>query len=135
MSNHALDAAYPPLQLALAHVGYFRRGTVLRRFIPCGKPGCRCQNPTPKLHGPYYQWTRKVAGKTVTVRLTHDEAALMARWIAAGRELDRVLARMERLSLRATDRILRDLRRQAPHPAARRGPRRTRGLPDSTKTG
>ena len=124
MTDDVLDPDYPPLQQALARVGYFRRGTLLRRFIPCGKPGCGCQAPTPRLHGPYYEWTRKVAGKTVTVRLSPEQATRMARWIAAGRELRRLLARMERLSLRATNRILRDLQRQAPRAPARRRPRR-----------
>jgi len=124
MADHEMDDEYRQLQQALVRVGYFRRGTLLRRFIPCGNQGCRCHPPTAQLHGPYYQWTRKVAGKTVTVRLTPQQASLMARWIAAGRQLDRLLARLERLSLRATDRVLRDLRRQTPRrPARRRAPR------------
>lgn len=32
-----------------------------------GTPGCRCKADPPQLHGPYWQWTRKVAGKTVTL--------------------------------------------------------------------
>ena len=100
---------YHQLQLALSRIGYFRRGTLLKRFMPCGKPGCACQASPPRLHGPYYQWTRKVAGKTVTVRLTAEQAELLASWIATGRELDRLIAEMERLSLRATDRILKQL--------------------------
>ncbi len=111
---------YRQARQALAQIGYFRRGTLLRRFMPCGKSGCRCQATPPQLHGPYYEWTRKVAGKTVSLRLTPEQAALMAQWIAAGRQLDRLLARLERLSLHATDHVLRELRRQAPRPSARR---------------
>lgn len=125
MADDVLDPNYPPLQQALARVGYFRRGTLLRRFIPCGKPGCGCQDSPPRLHGPYYEWTRKVAGKTVTVRLTPEQATVVARWIAAGRELRRLLTRMELLSLRATDRILRDLPRQAQSTPPRRRTRRS----------
>jgi hypothetical protein len=50
-----------------------------------------------------------VDGKTVTVRLTREQAELLAVWIATGRELDRITAQMERLSLRATDRLLKKL--------------------------
>jgi len=64
----------------------------------------------PRLHGPYYQWTRKVRGKTVTVRLTQQEAELLETWIANGRRLDRLLDQMQRVSLRVTDRLLRSLR-------------------------
>ena len=104
-----LPQTYQQLQHALGRVGYFRRGTLLKRFMPCGKPGCACQASPPRLHGPYYQWTRKVGGKTVTVRLTREQADLLAVWIATGRELDRIIAQMERLSLRATDRLLKKL--------------------------
>ena len=104
-----LSADYRQLQLTLSRIGYFRRGTLLKRFMPCGKPGCACQANPPRLHGPYYQWTRKVDGKTVTVRLSAEQAELLEGWIAAGRELDRTVAKMERLSLHATDRLLKQL--------------------------
>lgn len=119
-----LREQYEALQRSLAGLGYFRRGSLVRRFMPCGKPGCSCQASPPSLHGPYYQWTRKVRGKTVTVRLTREQADHLARWIATGRQMDRILAQMERLSLRATDRLLRDLpiatRKSTPPRPARR---------------
>jgi len=90
-----LQRDYRQLQLTLSRIGYFRRGTLLKRFMPCGKPGCACQATPPRLHGPYYQWTRKVAGKTVTVRLSAEQAELFEGWIAAGHELDRIVAEME----------------------------------------
>ena len=102
---------YEELKRSLAELGYFRRGSLVRRFMPCGKPGCRCQASPPQLHGPYYQWTRKVGGKTVTVRLTKQEAELLRTWIANGRRLDRLLAQMQRVSHRVTDRLLRRLRK------------------------
>ena len=111
---------YRQLQSALGAIGYFRRGTLLKRFMSCGKPGCACQASPPRLHGPYHQWTRKVDGKTVTVRLSAEQAELLAGWIATGRELDRLIAEMERLSLAATQRILKDL----PPAMSRRSPTR-----------
>jgi hypothetical protein len=104
-----LPQSYQALQRALGRVGYFRRGTLLKRFMPCGKPGCACQASPPRLHGPYYQLTRKVEGKTLTVRLTREQADLLAVWIDAGREMDRIIAKMEQMSLRATDRLLKKL--------------------------
>ena len=59
----------------------------------------------------YSQWTRTVGGKTVTVRLTTPQARLLETWIAHGRRLDRTLAQMQRVSHRATDRLLRRLRK------------------------
>lgn len=101
---------YEKLKRSVVAIGYFRYGSLVRRFMPCGKTGCRCQASPPQLHGPYYQWTRKVGGKTVTVRLSKQEATLLQTWTANGRHLDRILAKMERVSHRATDKLLRNLR-------------------------
>ncbi len=60
--------------------------------------------------GPYYQWTRKVRGKTVTVRLTEQQAERVRNWIENGRQLDRIVVEMETLSLRMTERLLRQLK-------------------------
>ena len=118
--NIDLQQHYQQLKGALARIGYFRRGTLLKRFMPCGKPECACKASPPRLHGPYYQWTRKIGGKTVTVFFTREQADLLAGWIAAGRQLNRIIAQMERLSLRATDRFLKELPSNAREsPAAR----------------
>ena len=58
------------------------------------------------MHGPYYQLTRKVAGKTVTTRLTAGQAARYAEWIANQRELRRLIAEMEQVSRQAARLIL-----------------------------
>jgi len=60
---------YETLKREVAAVGLIRRGSLVRRLVACGKPNCCCQADPPRLHGPYYQWTRKVYGKTVTVRV------------------------------------------------------------------
>ncbi len=102
---------YETVKRLVADIGLIRRGSVVRRFMPCGKAGCRCQATPPRLHGPYYQWTRKVRGKTVTVRLSPEEAALMEEWITNGRRLDKLVSRMETLSLQVTERMLRQVRK------------------------
>lgn len=100
---------YEALKQQVSELGYLRRGSVVRRLTTCGKTGCACQADPPRLHGPYYQWTRKVKGKTVTVRLPERDAALFEKWIANARKLDVIIAHMERLSTRITRRILTDL--------------------------
>jgi hypothetical protein len=90
----------------LGKIGFFRRGTLLSRFTRCGKSGCRCQADPPQLHGPYWQWTRKVKGKTVTVTLSESQAAMLREWLDNGRLYDRQLAELEQLSVQVTDRLL-----------------------------
>lgn len=101
---------YEALKREVATVPPIRRGSLVRRFVPCGKAGCRCQASPPELHGPYYQWTRKVRGKTVTARVTPAQAKLLREWIANGRRLDRILRQMETVSKRLTDRTMRAAR-------------------------
>jgi hypothetical protein len=91
------------LKESLASIGPLRRGTVLRRFMSCGNPACRCKADPPKRHGPYYEWTRKVRGKTVSVRLTPNQARLMKQWVANSRRLDRIVAALDRASCRLTE--------------------------------
>jgi len=98
---------YQALKRQVAEVPPIRRGSLVRRFMPCGKRGCRCQATPPELHGPYYQWTRKVQGKTVTVRVDRSQAKLMREWIQNGRRLDKLVRQMEEVSLRLTERLLR----------------------------
>lgn len=90
----------------LDDLGFFCRGSVLKVFLPCGKQGCRCQATPPKLHGPYYRWTRKVRGKTITRHVGAKQARLLRQWIANGRRVDVVLRRLERISEDAIDRAL-----------------------------
>lgn len=97
------ESRFETLKASLTDLGPFRRGTVLRRFVPCGKPGCRCQADPPKLHGPYYEWTRKVKGKTVNLRVTQEQARLLKQWIANARRLEKIVAGMQRVSDRITE--------------------------------
>lgn len=109
MSTPTDHQRFDRLKRLVANLGPVRRGSVVKRFMPCGKPGCCCQAMPPQLHGPYYQWTRKIRGKTVTVRLTEQEAQCVREWIDNGRQLDRIVTAMEKLSLRMTERLLRQL--------------------------
>jgi hypothetical protein len=84
---------------SLAGLGFALPGTIARRHVRCGKPGCRCQADPPALHGPYPTWTRKVAGRTVTRRLTEDQYAACQPWLEAGRHARALLAELEALSV------------------------------------
>ena len=65
---------YRELAAQLADIGFIATGTVIQRSTRCGTPGCGCHADPPRLHGPYHQWTTKIAGKTLTRRLTHRQA-------------------------------------------------------------
>lgn len=83
-------------------IGWLASGSLVRRSTACGNPGCRCQADPPQLHGPYWQWTKKVNGKTVTRRLTEEQARLFQEWLGDRQRLRRTLSAMEAVSDKAT---------------------------------
>jgi hypothetical protein len=53
----------------MSQVGDFRRGALNVVWRRCGKPNCACAQPGHRGHGPQYNLTRRVGGKTVNVHL------------------------------------------------------------------
>jgi hypothetical protein len=53
----------------------------------------------PRLHGPYAEWTRKIAGKTVTRRLTPAELAEYQPLFDNAKKLRALLAELQDLTL------------------------------------
>ena len=49
-------------------------GTLGKRYGQCGKKNCRCTKNKKYWHGPYYIWTRKEDGKTITKSLSRKQA-------------------------------------------------------------
>jgi hypothetical protein len=88
----------------LARTGPALPGTLIERTARCGKRNCRCHADPPRLHGPYWQWTRKHAGKTITITLTPDQAARYQPWFNNARDLRHVITQIEQLSLRIATR-------------------------------
>lgn len=74
--------------------GYILQGSVVRRHL------LRSSGTKQKRYGPYFLWTRKVDGKTVTAALSHEQAAIIGEAIARNRSLDRKLADIRTLSER-----------------------------------
>ena len=82
----------------LQQLDYFLKGTVLKRMMKCGQPNCACHRDPAQRHGPYFEWTYKVKGKTVNVKLSTPAAPLYQAATKQHRKLKAVLARLERLS-------------------------------------
>lgn len=97
---------YHELTAQLTQIGFIATGTVIQPSTRCGTPGCGCHADPPRLHGPYHQWTTKLAGKTVTRRLTDHDAALYQEWIANNRQLRQLITQMRQISARASELIL-----------------------------
>ena len=83
----ALQAQYERLRQSLARIGYISQGSVLQRSVAAsGRSG--------------YQWTRKVAQKTVSVSLSQSQFDAMKQAVANERKLWKTVQEMERVSRR-----------------------------------
>ena len=82
--------AIPPrvrqLAAELVDARPMRRGSLSKRAIKCGKPGCACAHDPKARHGPYFSLTRAVKGKTRSRFLTPEQADAARQQIDAGHE-------------------------------------------------
>ena len=92
------ERAYRQLASQLAQTGYLVQGTVVRKRLKCGKPQCACHRDPARGHGPYAYWSTKVGGRTVSRKLSDEEASLYEQWIQNRRQLDDIVRRMRELS-------------------------------------
>ena len=91
-------ADYEAIKQQISALGQVVPGSLQKRLYRCGKPNCRCVIQG-ILHGPYYQWSRKIDGKTVNINLNRETATMVRRWIQNDRKLRKLCARLEKTSL------------------------------------
>lgn len=96
----SLDRHYDQLRRRLSQIGYLSQGSVQDRTRRSGG-------------GAGYQWTRKVAQKTITVSLTREQFEQMRQAVNHYRQVRGLLRQMERLSRKI-------MFRKAPHPHRRK---------------
>ncbi|HEY5271885.1 MAG TPA: DUF6788 family protein [Acidimicrobiales bacterium] len=100
------ERRYRELAGKLAEIGLIASGSITQRSTRCGTPGCHCHADPPQLHGPYFQWTAKVNGKTVTRRLSEAEAQIYEEWIDNDRQMRAVITEMREIAAKAEAIIL-----------------------------
>lgn len=102
-----LDRRYRELKERLQDLGYAVAGTIAERYTMCGKATCRCHADPPQRHGPYYQYSRKVAGKTISRLVRAEHVDQYRQWIANRRALDEITTAIDEISQQAVDLLTR----------------------------
>jgi hypothetical protein len=70
------------LEEALAKVGPMLPGGISEQWNVCGKQGCACKNPdNPRKHGPYFQLSFTIGGKSSSMFLRRGELAAARRYV------------------------------------------------------
>jgi len=85
------------LKQSLLSLGPVLQGTILSRVIQRPDPGHPEQT---RNYGPYYQWTRKLDGRTTIQNLTPSQAKTYLRAIREHRKMERILAEIRDVSLK-----------------------------------
>jgi len=97
----ALQKKYDRLRQSLARTGPISEGSVLQRSAATsGRSG--------------YQWTRKVAGKTVAVALSQPQYAALQKAVANERKLWKTIEEMEKISRQIIFGTVPDTKRRMP---------------------
>ncbi len=97
-ASHQAEAEKIAAELAaIASTGMVLPGSITERRTRCGRRNCACHADLPRLHGPYWQWTCKIAAKTTGRWLTADQHRDYNAWIDNDRQLHQLLARLETL--------------------------------------
>lgn len=96
---------------AIARSGRVLPGSISERHTRCGQAGCACHADPPRRHGPYFQWTRKVAAKTVGRWLTAGQRDDYTAWIDNDRRLRQLVGELEALGVAALEADPRSTRR------------------------
>ena len=103
---------------AIARTGMVLPGSITQRRTRCGRRNCGCHADPPRLHGPYWQWTRKIAAKTICRWLSNDQHHDYQPWIDNDRRLHALLTRLEALGTAAFEADPRWQQRGRTSPAA-----------------
>jgi hypothetical protein len=96
------------LQKQIVELEFILSGTINKRYGPCGKANCRCALNKKYWHGPYYIWTRKENGKTVTQSLSVAQARFCEKAINSMKKLNVQIERWKQESIA----VLNNLRQQ-----------------------
>jgi len=81
------------------------QGTLLRQYKQCGKTNCRCHQDKKYWHGPYWIWTRKENGKTITKTLNQKQAKMVKKSLEEMKKINKLIEKWKIVSLQHIEKI------------------------------
>jgi hypothetical protein len=109
LSQQNLKKRYAQLTDQLSRIGLVLPGTITERTI-IGQTSKKQMDR--KKYGPYYQWTRKVNGKTTTVNLSKAQVDLFRKAIDNNRKSEQILTEMRRISIQRLENETQNVKRR-----------------------
>ncbi len=90
-----LKKRYAKLKAQLSATDLILQGTITERTITKKESGARGDT---KMRGPYYQWTFKREGKTVTINLSKAQTSRFQKAIDANKKAEAILKQMREVT-------------------------------------
>ena len=114
MTETQLNRKLDRLKQTFLTLGPVLQGTILPRVIHREDP----EHPERrKDYGPYYQWTRKVKGRTVLQNLAPAQAKTYARAIRENQKLEKIVVDIRATSLEMLELTTQGVPKRKPGPA------------------
>jgi len=93
-----LEKKYEKLKKRFLKISYVCIGSINTVYTKCGNDYCYCYKDDTKKHGPYYLWTRKIKGKTVSKRLSKKQLIVCRKFINNNTKLKDLIGKMMNVS-------------------------------------
>ena len=93
------------LKTKINTLDYISVGTLSKIYKQCGKVSCRCSHRKEHWHGPYYIWTRKEKGKTITKSLSIEQARCCRNAIKNMKRLNQYIQKWKNESVKYIEEI------------------------------
>ncbi len=108
-SQPNLTSRYAQLIDQLSRMGPVLPGTITERRI-IGRASKKQIDR--KKYGPYYQWTRKMNGKTITVNLSEAQVDLFQKAVDNNRKIEQILSEMMQISIQRLENDTQSVKRR-----------------------
>lgn len=90
----------------IVQLDWVLKGTVTKQYKRCGKKNCVCtKNDKKNWHGPYFIWTRKEKGKTITKTLTKEQVKQIKKDFQNMKKLNQYIEKWKKLSIDNLEKI------------------------------
>jgi hypothetical protein len=99
MKLEKLEKKYADLQKQFVQISYICNGSVMHLYRKCGKPNCGCKDNPQMRHGPYFIWTRKEKGKTITRSLSKKQAERCLEYIENLKKIEKIIEEMKKTTI------------------------------------
>lgn len=94
-----IEKQYMEIKNELFKLGFIIYGSINIVYHKCGRSYCKCKEDKSKLHGPYYLWTRKDKGKTISKKLNKKQVEIFKNLIENKKSFNLITEKMKKTSI------------------------------------